>query len=144
MYDLHRSLLTCSFNCRRIGCTIYPSRGSIQEMNGIYSILRIQVRAAVLAIAAGLAACNGTAVVTMTSTASQDTFLAYRVGVVAVQLESSSGNAGLRIRPASTTVDFAGLTDVSEVLGAAAVAKGSYKSALITLDYSTAQIVYDD
>ena len=91
-----------------------------------------------------LAACNGTAVVTMTSTASQDNFLAYRVGLVSVELESSSGKSGLKILPASTTVDFAGLTWVSEVLGAVAVAKGSYKSALITLDYSAAQIIFDD
>jgi hypothetical protein len=91
-----------------------------------------------------LAACNGTAVVTLTSTASQDNFLAYRVGLVSVQLESSGGKSPLKILPASTTVDFAALTGVSEVLGAAAVAKGSYKSALVTLDYSAAQIVYDD
>jgi hypothetical protein len=91
-----------------------------------------------------LAACNGTAVVTMTSTASPDAFLAYRVGLVSVQLEASSGKSGLQILPSSTTVDFAALTDVSEVLGAAAVAKGRYTSALITLDYSSAQIVYDD
>jgi hypothetical protein len=91
-----------------------------------------------------LAACNGTAVVTMTSTPSPDNFLAYRVALVSVQLEASSGTSGLKVLPASTSVDFATLTDVSEVLGAAAVAKGSYKSALITLDYSSAQIVYDD
>jgi hypothetical protein len=91
-----------------------------------------------------LAACNGTAVVTMTSTASQDNFLAYRVGLVSVELEASSGTSGLKVLPASTTVDFATLTNVSEVLGAAAVKKGSYTSALITLDYSAAQIVYDD
>jgi hypothetical protein len=91
-----------------------------------------------------LAACNGTAVVTMTSTASQDNFLAYRVGLVSVELETSSGTSGLKVLPASTTVDFASLTDVSEVLGAAAVKKGSYTSALITLDYSSAQIVYDN
>jgi hypothetical protein len=91
-----------------------------------------------------LAGCSGTAVVTMTSTASQDTFLAYRVGLVSVQLQASSGKSGLTVLPASTTVDFATLTDLSEVLGAAAVAKGSYTSALITLDYSSAQIVYDD
>jgi hypothetical protein len=91
-----------------------------------------------------LAACNGTAVVTMTSTPSQDNFLAYRVGLVSVELEESSGTAGLKVLPASTTVDFSSLTDVSEVLGAAAVKKGSYTSALITLDYSSAQIVYDD
>src|ERR1700726_4307843 len=100
---------------------------------------------AVLCVALlALADCSGTAVVTMTSTASTDNFLAYRVGLVAVQLQGSSGNSGLTVLPASTTVDFATLTDVSEVLGAAAVAKGSYTSALITLDYTSAQIVYDD
>src|SRR5579863_10323199 len=88
-----------------------------------------------------LAACNGTAVVTLTSTASQDNFLAYRVGLVSVQLE---GKSALRILPASTIVDLTTLTEASEVLGAAAVSKGNYKSALVTLDYSTAQIVYDD
>ncbi len=93
---------------------------------------------------AALAACNGTAVVTLTSTAAQDNFLAYRVGLVSVQLVSSGGKSGLTILPASTMVDFVTLTDVSEVLGAAAVAKGRYTSALITLDYSVAQIVYDD
>ena len=113
-------------------------------MNGIYSILRIRVLAALLAIASGLAACNGTAVVTMTSTASQDTFLAYRVGLVSVQLQSSSGKSGLKILPAGTTVDFAALTNLSEVLGAAAATKGSYQSVLVTLDYTSAQIVYDD
>jgi hypothetical protein len=91
-----------------------------------------------------LAACNGTAVVTMTSTASQDNFLAYRVALVSVELETSSGTSGLKILPASTAADFAALTDVSEVLGAAAVKKGSYTSVLITLDYSSAQIVFDD
>lgn len=91
-----------------------------------------------------VAACSGTAVVTLTSTASTDNFLAYRVGLVAVQLQGSSGNSGLTVLPASTTVDFATLTDVSEVLGAASVTKGTYTSAHITLDYSAAQIVYDD
>ena len=91
-----------------------------------------------------LAGCNGTAVVTMTSTPSTDTFLAYRVGLSSVQLTTSSGKSGLQILPSSTTVDFAQLTGVSEVLGAAAVAKGTYTTALITLDYSSAQIFYDD
>jgi hypothetical protein len=113
-------------------------------MNRIYSNSPIRVLAALLSIASGLAACNGTAVVTMTSTASQDNFLAYRVGLVSLQLQSSSGKSELKILPASTTVDFAALTNLSEVLGAAAVTKGSYQSVLITLDYSAAQIVYDD
>jgi hypothetical protein len=91
-----------------------------------------------------LMACSGTAVVTLTSTASTDNFLAYRVSLVAVQLQGSSGSAGLTVLPTSTMVDFATLTDVSEVLGAASVTKGTYTSALITLDYSAARIVYDD
>ncbi len=91
------------------------------------------------------AACNGTAVVTLTSTPAQDVFLAYRVGLVSVQLQSSSAGKGtLKVLPASTTVDLAKLADVSEVLGATPVAKGSYGSAVVTLDYSAAQIVYDD
>lgn len=108
--------------------------------SNLHSVMRGIAAAALL----GLAACNGTAVVTLTSTASQDNFLAYRVGLVSVQLESSGGKSALKILPARTTVDLATLTDVSEVLGAAAVAKGTYKSALVTLDYSAAQIVYDD
>jgi hypothetical protein len=96
------------------------------------------------ALLLALGACNGTAVVTMTSTASTDNFLAYRVALVSVQLQGSSGSSGLTILPGSTIVDFANLTDLSEVLGAAAVNKGTYKSALITLDYSAAQIIYDD
>ena len=118
-------------------------------MNGSCSRLQYTRRSAWARLAAAwvlvaLAACNGTAVVTMTSTASSNSFLAYRVGLVSVQLESSSGKAGLKILPATTTVDFTDLAQVSEVLGSPAVAKGSYKSALITLDYSAAQIVYDD
>jgi hypothetical protein len=109
--------------------------------------LRIAVRmlgALLGAASLALVACSGTAVVTLTSTASTDNFLAYRVSLVAVQLQGASGNAGLTVLPASTMVDFATLTDVSEVLGAVPVSKGTYASALITLDYSAAQIVYDD
>ena len=64
-----------------------------------------------------LAACNGTAVVTMTSTASTDNFLAYRVELVSVQLQTASGNSSLTVLPASTIVDFATLTNMDEVLG---------------------------
>jgi hypothetical protein len=91
-----------------------------------------------------LAACNGTAVVTMTSTASTDNFLAYRVELVSVQLQTANGNSSLTVLPASTIVDFATLTNMDEVLGAAQVSKGTYTSAVITLDYSSAQIIYDN
>jgi hypothetical protein len=91
-----------------------------------------------------LAACNGTAVVTMTSTASTDNYLAYRVELVSVQLLTANGGSSLTVLPASTIVDFATLTNMDEVLGAAQVSKGTYASAVITLDYSSAQIIYDN
>jgi len=91
-----------------------------------------------------LAACNGTAVVTLTATASTDTFLAYRVGLVSVELKTSSGSTTTKVLPASTTVDLARLVNLSEVLGSTAVAKANYTTAVITVDYSSAEIVYDD
>jgi hypothetical protein len=91
-----------------------------------------------------LAACNGTAVVTLTATASTDTFLAYRVGLVSVELQTSNGNTTTKALPASTTVDLVKLVNISEVLGSTAVAQAKYTSAIITVDYSSAEIVYDN
>ncbi len=91
-----------------------------------------------------LAACNGTAVVTLTATPSTDTFLAYRVGLVSVQLQTSSGQTVAKVLPASTTVDLARLVDLSEVVGAATANAGTFKRAVVTLDYGAAQIVYDN
>jgi hypothetical protein len=91
-----------------------------------------------------LAACTGSTVVTMTATPSSDPFVTYRVGLVSVQLKSSSGRPGLNLLPAEATVDFTKLADLSEVFGAPSVAKGTYTSAVITFDYSAAQIIYDD
>jgi len=94
-----------------------------------------------------LAACNGTAVVTLTSTASQDTFLTYRVGLTSVQLQKSasgSGGTAYQVLPSGTTVDLAKLVNLSEVVGAAALPKGGYSNLVITLDYSSAEIVVDD
>jgi hypothetical protein len=105
-----------------------------------HNVFLVPLAAALLA----LAACNGTAVVTMTSTASTDNFLAYRVDLVSVQLLTASGSSSLTVLPASTIVDFATLTNIDEVLGAAQVSKGTYASAVITLDYSSAQIIYDN
>src|SRR5450432_3355668 len=91
-----------------------------------------------------LAACSGSAVVTITATPSSDTFVTYRVGLASVQLQTSSGRTGSRVLPNETTVDFAKLLELSEVLGALTVPKGNYTGAVVTLDYSTAQIIYDD
>jgi hypothetical protein len=91
-----------------------------------------------------VAACSGSTVVTLTATPSTDPFVTYRVGVASIQLRTSSGKPSLMLLPAETTVDFTKVTDLSEVLGAPSVPKGTYAGAEITLDYSTAQIIYDD
>lgn len=91
-----------------------------------------------------VAACSGSTVVTLTATPSSDSFIAYRVGVASIQLRTSSGKPSLMILPAETTVDFTKVTDLCEVLGSPTVPKGTYAGAEITLDYSTAQIIYDD
>jgi len=93
---------------------------------------------------AALAACNGSAVVTLTSMPSTDTFLAYRVGLVSVQLQTSSGRTAGGVLPRGTTVDLARLTNLSEVVGVAPLQQGNYSQAVITLDYSAAQIIYDN
>jgi hypothetical protein len=93
---------------------------------------------------AALAACNGTAVVTLTSTPSTDTFLAYRVGLVSVQLQGSNGRNSVSLLPAGTTVDLARLVNLSEVVGSSSVKTGTFKQAVVTLDYTSAQIIYDN
>jgi hypothetical protein len=104
----------------------------------------VRLRAIGMVLALALSACNGTAVVTLTSTPSTDNFLAYRVGLTSIELQTSSGGSSLKVLPAGTTVDFVNLLNFSEVVGAVGVAKGTYTSAVMTLDYSSAQIVYDD
>ena len=108
--------------------------------NLISTLFRVPLAAALLAIAA----CSGSTVVTLTAAPSSDPFVTYRVGLVSIQLKTSSGKPGLSLLPAETTVDFTKLLDLSEVLAAPTVPKGTYTSAVITLDYSAAQIIYDD
>jgi hypothetical protein len=93
---------------------------------------------------AALAACNGSAVVTLTATPSTDTYLAYRVGLVSIQLQTSKGRTAGAVLPKGTTVDLARLTNLSEVVGVPELAQGNYSQAVITLDYSSAQIIYDN
>jgi len=49
-----------------------------------------------------LTACSGTRLVTLTATASTDTFLAYRVGWCRFELETSNENTTTKVLPAST------------------------------------------
>jgi hypothetical protein len=91
-----------------------------------------------------IAACGGSAVVTLTATPSSDNFVVYRVGLASIRLQTSSGKTGAVILPTETMVDFTKLFDLTEVVGAPSVAKGTYSGALITLDYTNAVIIYDD
>jgi len=93
-----------------------------------------------------LAACNGSALATLTATASPTAFLTYRVNLVGVTLQksSSTGSTSVNLFPTSTTVDLAKLANLSEVLGVASLAKGSYTSVLVTVDYTNAVIVADN
>jgi hypothetical protein len=93
-------------------------------------------------VLAALAACNGKAVVTLTSTPSTDTFLAYRVGLQSVQLQS--GSKTVNLLSTATTVDLAQLVNLSEIVGASSAQTGNFKQVVVTLDYSSAQIVYDN
>ncbi len=91
-----------------------------------------------------LGACNGTAVVTLTSSPSADTFLTYRVGLDSVQLQKANGRKETTILPAGTMVDLSKLVNLSEVLGAMVVPGGNYSQVVVTVDYSSAEIVYDN
>jgi hypothetical protein len=114
-------------------------------VTGMHPVWRHWTIAPLVAVALlVLAACNGTAVVTLTATASTDTFLAYRVGLVSVQLQTSNGSTTTTALPASTTVDLVKLVNLSEVLGSTTVATAKYTTAVVTLDYTSAEIVYDD
>jgi hypothetical protein len=96
-----------------------------------------------IAVLLAIAACGGSAVVTLTATPSSDRFITYRVGLASIRLQTS-GKSGSVVLPTATMVDFTKLFDLSEVVGEPSVAKGTYTGALITLDYSNAVIIYDD
>ena len=84
---------------------------------------------------------TGTAVVTVTDMPGD--FLSYMVNIVSLKLTRSDGTT-VETVPATTTVDFAQLVSLSEVLSAQQVPQGSYTGVALTLDYSAANIVIDN
>jgi hypothetical protein len=81
----------------------------------------------------------GTPVITLSDTSGD--FAAYRVGISLITLTATDGtvvNASPRMP--SESVDLAELTDLSELLEVPAVLSGTYKSAALTLDYTSASI----
>jgi len=84
---------------------------------------------------------SGTAIVTLTDMPGD--FLSYMVNVVSLKLTRADGST-VETVPVSTTVDFAQLVNLSEVISAQQVPAGDYTGVALTLDYGSATIVVDN
>jgi hypothetical protein len=84
---------------------------------------------------------SGTAMVTLTDMPGD--FLGYMVNVVSLTMTRADGTT-VETVPVTTTVDFAQLVNLSEVVSAKQVPEGSYSTVAMTLDYSSAKIVVDN
>ena len=83
------------------------------------------------------AADEGELLITLTDAPGD--FTTYNVVVDGVELVRANGDV-VQTLPLSTTVDFAELTEVTEILTAATVPVGTYTSVSMTLDYTDAEI----
>ncbi|MGD0210121.1 MAG: metallophosphoesterase [Desulfomonilia bacterium] len=70
-------------------------------------------------------------------------FVHYQVDVTSLTLTKANG-AVVETLPLKTSVDFAQLTDMTEFLTACTVPLGAYTKAVLTLDYSDANIVVEN
>ncbi len=91
-----------------------------------------------------LAACNGTAIATLTATPAQTQFLTYRVRLVSVSLQNSDGSKTASLLPSATSVDLAKLVKVDEIFGSVGLKTGNYTTVTIAVDFTNAVIVADD
>ena len=103
---------------------------------------------AVCAAAALLGACHtshntppGTPVVTMGNLTESGDFMSYIVNIDAIELTRSDGTV---VTPlvSPQTADLARLNSITELVEAPAVPEGTYTSGLITLDYTSTQVVW--
>jgi hypothetical protein len=90
----------------------------------------------------GATAC-GAAVLTITDAPGD--FLSYTVDIVSLKLQRSDGTL-VETLPVTTTVDFAKLVDLTEVISARQIPPGKYVAGTVTLDYGSTDtnIVVDD
>ena len=79
----------------------------------------------------------GTLMVAVTD--AEGDFINYSVDVVSVTLQRQNG-ATVEMLPATTRVDFAQLTDLSDLLAASTLAPGEFVGGTIRVDYSTADV----
>lgn len=90
----------------------------------------------------GATAC-GAAVVTITDAPGD--FLSYTVDITSLKLQRDDGSI-VETLPVTTTVDFARLVDLTEVISAKQIPPGKYVAGSVTLDYASSNrsIVVDD
>jgi hypothetical protein len=80
---------------------------------------------------------SGTLMVGVTD--AEGDFINYSVDVLSVTLQRQSG-ATVEMLPAKTRIDFAQLTDLSDLLAVATLAPGEFVGGTIRVDYSTAEV----
>ena len=126
-------------------------------MDTSYTRMRTLLRASWIAAlaAAGLAGCggsgggaspasppatssdSGTLLISLTD--ADGDFVGYTVDVLSVTLQRRGGGS-LEVLPASTRIDFAQLTDLSDLLAVATLAPGDIVGGKIRLDYGNAEV----
>jgi hypothetical protein len=85
----------------------------------------------------GAAANTGTLLVSVTD--ADGDFVSYSVDVLSVTLRRLEGST-VEVLPAATRIDFAQLTDLSDLLAVATLAPGDIVGGTIRLDYSNAEV----
>ncbi len=91
----------------------------------------------------GSQSCSSCGTMLATMTDAPGDFLSYVVSVDSLQLQTASG-ASVETVPVPTTVDFAQLVNLTELINAGQIPAGHYTGAVMTLDYSKAQITAQD
>ena len=79
----------------------------------------------------------------MTVTDAAGDFLSYQVNLVSLQLQKADGSM-VETLPATTTVDFVQLINLSEILSVRQIPPGDYVAAQVTVDFTNASIMVDD
>lgn len=79
----------------------------------------------------------GSVVVALTD--AEGEFTSYTVDVLSITLDRANGSS-VELLPSEVRVDFAQLTDLSEIIGTASVVPGVYTGGSIRIDYSDAEI----
>lgn len=123
-----------------------PKRGMGRQ---VFSILLAALVALGVAFASGCSGGGGGATpaqsagdgeLTIALTDAEGDFAAYSVDVTGLRLQRSNGDV-VEALPLATRVNFAELVDLSELLTTATVPSGSYRSVVVSLDFTHAEIV---